>query len=113
MAMSIALYPSDASSSFMRLVIMNWTLATFWAVAQTHTTRSKERVALVARGMWSAPPSKNFVKHTGRNAKEKTGSLAGRCASARSGLSLVGLRASSGLPARKRRRRESTRHFAH
>ena len=54
MAMSIALYPSDASSSFMRLVIMNWTLATFWAVAQTHTTRSKERVALVARGMCGA-----------------------------------------------------------
>ena len=49
-AMSIALYPSDANSSFMRLVIMNWTLATFWAVAQTHTTRSKVRVAL-ARGI--------------------------------------------------------------
>ena len=58
-AMSIALYPSDANSSFMRLVIMNWTLATFWAVAQTHTTRSKVRVAL-ARGIIAS--TQNFKR---------------------------------------------------
>jgi hypothetical protein len=44
---------------------MNWTLATFWAVAQTHTTRSKERVAL-ARSIWCTPlKNPHFVKHAG------------------------------------------------
>ena len=69
--MSIALYPSDANSSFMRLVIMNWTLATFWAVAQTHTTRSKVRVAL-ARGIIAS--TQNFKAFK----KQEYVSLAGR-----------------------------------